>query len=111
MAELLLAGGTVADGRGGPPVAADVTVEDGRIAAVGAPGTLNGRRTLDVSGKVVSAGFVDIHSHADFTLAVDGRAQTGRRCRIWAKVFVALTNAYRGEHRERYVHLRRLFQP
>jgi len=76
MAELLLAGGTVVDGRGGPPITADVTVDDGRIAAVGAPGTLTGWRTLDVAGKVVSPGFVDIHSHADFTLAVDGRAQS-----------------------------------
>ncbi|MEV0717572.1 amidohydrolase family protein, partial [Asanoa sp. NPDC050611] len=76
MAELLLAGGTVVDGRGGPPVAADVAISDGLVAAVGAPGTLRLQRTLDVSGKVVSPGFIDIHSHADFTLAVDGRAQS-----------------------------------
>ncbi|GAA1874729.1 N-acyl-D-amino-acid deacylase family protein [Asanoa iriomotensis] len=76
MADLVLTGGTVVDGRGGPPVVADVAVADGLVSAVGAPGTLRGSRTVDVSGKVVSPGFVDIHSHADFTLAVDGRAQS-----------------------------------
>ncbi|WP_238006436.1 amidohydrolase family protein [Dactylosporangium sp. AC04546] len=74
--DLVLTGGTVIDGRGGPAVVADVAVDGDRIAAVGAPGALAGRRTLVVTGKVVSPGFIDIHSHADFTLAVDGRAQS-----------------------------------
>ena len=74
--DLVLAGGTVVDGRGGPPVTADVALSGGWVVAVGAPGTLAGRANLDVTGKVVSPGFIDIHSHADFTLAVDGRAQS-----------------------------------
>ncbi|HEV7713290.1 MAG TPA: amidohydrolase family protein [Asanoa sp.] len=74
--DLVLVGGTVVDGRGGAPVVADVAVSRDTVAAVGAPGTLSGRTVLDVTGKVVSPGFIDIHSHADFTLAVDGRAQS-----------------------------------
>ena len=73
---VVLAGGTVVDGRGGPPVAADVAVDGDRVAAVAPPGTLAGRERIDVAGRVVSPGFVDIHSHADFTLVVDGRAQS-----------------------------------
>jgi N-acyl-D-amino-acid deacylase len=74
--ELVLTGGTVLDGRGGPGVPLDVAVDGDTVTAVGAPGSLAGTDTLDVTGRVVSPGFVDIHSHADFTLAVDGRAQS-----------------------------------
>ena len=52
------------DGSGNPWFAADVALRDGRIAAIG---DLEGATTdavLDVSGKVVAPGFIDIHSHA-----------------------------------------------
>jgi N-acyl-D-amino-acid deacylase len=74
VAELLLAGGTVVDGTGAPPRRADVAIDGGRIMAVG--DGLEGDARLDVSGLVVAPGIVDIHSHADFTLLVDGRAQS-----------------------------------
>ena len=72
--DLLLAGGTVVDGTGAPPRRADVAIADGRIAAVGEG--LHGDEVIDVTGLVVAPGVVDIHSHADFTLLVDGRAQS-----------------------------------
>jgi N-acyl-D-amino-acid deacylase len=73
--DILLAGGTVVDGTGGPPRRADVAIDGGRIAAVGTdlPGA---REVIDATGMVVTPGIVDIHSHADFTLLVDGRAQS-----------------------------------
>ena len=74
MPDLLLAGGTVVDGTGAPPRVADVAIAGGRITAVGE--RLDGAEVLDVSGLVVAPGIVDIHSHADFTLLVDGRAQS-----------------------------------
>jgi N-acyl-D-amino-acid deacylase len=62
---LLIRGGTVVDGSGAPGRAADVAVEGERIAAV-APG-LAGQadRVIDAAGKVVSPGFIDMHSHSD----------------------------------------------
>jgi N-acyl-D-amino-acid deacylase len=62
---LLIRGGTVVDGSGAPGRAADVAVEGERIAAV-APG-LSGQadRVIDAAGKVVSPGFIDMHSHSD----------------------------------------------
>lgn len=74
MPELLLAGGTVVDGTGAPPRRADVAIDGGRIAVIG--DGLTGAEVLDVSDLVVAPGIVDIHSHADFTLLVDGRAQS-----------------------------------
>src|SRR5258705_1516984 len=62
---LLIRGGTMVDGSGSPARAADVAVEGERIAAVG-PG-LSGQadRVIDAAGKMVSPGFIDMHSHSD----------------------------------------------
>ncbi len=75
MTEILLAGGTVVDGTGGAPQRADVAIDGDRITAVGTD-LGDARDVIDVNGMVVTPGIVDIHSHADFTLLVDGRAQS-----------------------------------
>ena len=61
--DVVIKGGTVVDGTGAPGFAADVAVQDGRIAEVG-PG-LDGRQVLDAGGHVVAPGFIDIHTHYD----------------------------------------------
>lgn len=65
--DLLIRGGTVADGSGGDPKLADVLVRDGRIAAVERPGVVptHGLSVLDATGLVVAPGFIDTHSHGD----------------------------------------------
>jgi N-acyl-D-amino-acid deacylase len=61
--EIVLRGGTVVDGTGAPGRVADVAVEGGRIVAIGEG--LRGAEELDASGKVVSPGFIDVHTHYD----------------------------------------------
>ena len=61
------------DGTGAPPVEADVAVSGGRVAEVGhirASAPLE----IDARGLNVAPGFIDIHSHSDYTLIVDPRA-------------------------------------
>lgn len=74
--DLILEGGRVVDGTGNPSFVADVGVRDGRIAALGRLRGRAARRRIDVRGKVVAPGFVDIHNHSDFTILVDGGAQS-----------------------------------
>jgi N-acyl-D-amino-acid deacylase len=62
--DLLFAGGKIMDGSGNPWFYGDVAVKDGRIIAVGKlRGKFEAVRTVDVSGKVVAPGFIDIHTH------------------------------------------------
>ncbi len=70
--DLVIRNGTVLDGSGAEPVRADVAVRDGRIAAVGEAGAAASE--LDAAGRFVAPGFIDIHSHSDYTLLVDPRA-------------------------------------
>ena len=62
--DLVIRNGLVYDGTGADPIQADVAVRDGRIAAVG-PGLAAGREEIDAAGKIVTPGFVDIHTHYD----------------------------------------------
>ncbi|HYE47657.1 MAG TPA: amidohydrolase family protein, partial [Caulobacter sp.] len=61
---LVIRGGTVVDGSGGPPRKADVAIADGRIAAIGEV-TGAGTEEIDARGKLVIPGFVDVHTHYD----------------------------------------------
>ena len=59
----ILKGGMLVDGTGAPGRKADLWVKDGRIFFP--EENAEAERTLDVSGLVVSPGFIDIHSHSD----------------------------------------------
>ncbi|MFD5558793.1 amidohydrolase family protein [Streptomyces sp. NPDC127068] len=72
--ELLLRGGTLVDGTGGPARTVDVGVADGCITLLptGRPATAD--TVLDVEGQVVAPGFIDVHTHSD-ALAVPQDAE------------------------------------
>ncbi len=74
--DLVIRGGRVYDGLGGPPRDADVAVTGQRIAAIGRRLAGTGRVEIDATGRAVCPGFVDIHSHADGSLFEDPRAES-----------------------------------
>ncbi len=64
MHDLVIRNGTVVDGTGAPGRLADVAIDDGRVSRVGdVPDS--GREEIDATGKLVTPGFVDIHTHYD----------------------------------------------
>ena len=65
-ADLVIRGGTVFDGTGGPPRPADVAISRGVIEQIGS--RLGGKHELDASGCAVTPGFIDIHTHYDAQL-------------------------------------------
>jgi len=77
--DVVLRGGTVYDGSGGVPTAADVALHRDLIAAVGEPGTLPGTRVIDVTGLAVAPGFINMMCWAVETLIEDGRSQSDIR--------------------------------
>jgi len=75
MFDLILKGGMVYDGTGAAGVIQDVAIKDGIISDIGELGS-DATEVIDATGLVVSPGFVDMHTHSDFTLIADGRAQS-----------------------------------
>ena len=63
-AQLVIRGGTVIDGTGGEPFEADIAIRDGRIAEIG-PDLPKGAEEIDATGRTVTPGFIDPHTHYD----------------------------------------------
>lgn len=68
--DLVIRGGTIYDGTGGAAVVGDVAVDGGVITAIGAV-TESGTEEIDAAGRIVTPGFVDLHTHMDAQVAWD----------------------------------------
>jgi N-acyl-D-aspartate/D-glutamate deacylase len=80
--DLVITGGSVFDGEGSPPAAADVGVRDGRIAVIAPGGRLadaGAARRIDAGGLAVAPGFIDIHNHSDYTILIEPKAESAIR--------------------------------
>ncbi|HSR42675.1 MAG TPA: D-aminoacylase [Longimicrobiales bacterium] len=73
--DLVLRGARVADGTGAPLFVGDVAITGERISAVGRVAEA-GSQEIELGGKVLAPGFIDIHSHADLELFVEPRAES-----------------------------------
>ena len=75
MDDILIKNGTVIDGTGAPERTADVAIRNGRISAVEENYSGSAERVIDVHGRIVAPGFIDIHTHSDFTLPLNPKAE------------------------------------
>lgn len=82
---LVLRGGKIVDGTGNPWYEGDIAVKDDRIVALGhVVGSAD--IEIDAKGLIISPGFIDIHSHSDWSLFEDGNAQSKIRQGVTTEV-------------------------
>ncbi len=77
--DLVLVNGRILDGCGNPWFWGDVGIQGGRIAQVAPSGMLQGREVVDVGGRFVAPGFIDVHTHSDLSILVNRRAESAVR--------------------------------
>jgi N-acyl-D-amino-acid deacylase len=74
--DLVLRNGKIVDGTGNPWFYADLAIQGDKIVALGKIAAKTGKREIDAKGLIVAPGFVDMHSHSDFTILEDGKAMS-----------------------------------
>jgi N-acyl-D-amino-acid deacylase len=76
MFDLIFHKAKIVDGTGNPFFYGDVGIEGDKITAVGDLSTMSAKRTINVDGMVLAPGFIDLHTHSDFTLPLTPRADS-----------------------------------
>lgn len=74
MNDLVVRGGSIVDGTGGPRRLGDLGITGGRISEIVEAGKGQGRRHIDADGLIVAPGFIDVHTHYDAQLTWDPAA-------------------------------------
>ncbi|HUU27089.1 MAG TPA: D-aminoacylase [archaeon] len=91
--DLLITGGLVVDGTGAPGIYADVGIKGDLIAAVGELSSASAARVIDATGLAIAPGIIDIHSHSDYSLLVDGQAESKIRQGVTTEILGEATSA------------------
>lgn len=87
--DLILANGHIVDGTGSPWYSGDVGIRGGRIAAIGNLAGEKAKRRIDVHGKVVAPGFIDMLGQSELTILVEPR--------LPSKIYQGITTEITGE--------------
>ena len=89
--DIIIKGGTVYDGSGGPPVRADVGIRANRIAAVGNLGSAAASTIVDAKGLAVAPGFINMLAHSESSLIVDPRSLSELKQGVTTQIFGELS--------------------
>jgi N-acyl-D-amino-acid deacylase len=86
MDDMVIRGGEVIDGSGSSAFRADVAIAGGRIRAIEPAYAGQAHREIDASEMIVAPGFIDIHTHSDFTLPLNPKAESKIRQGVTTEV-------------------------
>ncbi len=84
--DIVIKKGLVVDGTGRPGFKADLAVKGGRIAKIGRAIDGEANRIINAEGLAICPGFIDIHSHSDFVLLVNPKAESKVRQGVTTEV-------------------------
>lgn len=76
MFDLKIANGLIMDGSGEKAYRGDIGIVGDKIAAIGNLADYESKETIDAAGKIVSPGFIDMHTHSDFSFVYDAKANS-----------------------------------
>lgn len=85
--DIIIFGGTVYDGLGGPPQQADIAIRDDKIVAIGNLGDAVAGTRVDATGLAVSPGFINMLSWATTSLIHDGRGMSDIKQGVTLEIF------------------------
>jgi len=83
---VLIKNGYIIDGTGNPGFKADIGIEIGKVSKIGDLSLEDGSRVIDANGLVVSPGFIDMHSHSEYSLLLNSKAESKIRQGITSEV-------------------------
>jgi len=86
MPGLVIRNGTILDGAGNPWFKSDLEIKGERISRIGRSSSLRGK-VIDASGLFVAPGFIDIHSHSDFCVLANPKAESMVHQGVTTEVF------------------------
>ncbi len=89
MLDLVVKNGKIVDGSGLPGFFSDLGIKDGLVVKIGKV-TEEASEVIDATGKIVSPGFIDPHTHFDAQLLWDGYAKPAIENRIYNKKIIDL---------------------
>jgi N-acyl-D-amino-acid deacylase len=84
--DLIVHGGLILDGSGQPAFEANVCIEGGRISEISSIDHADALEVVNASGLAVAPGFIDMHTHSDFILLVNPRAESKIRQGVTTEV-------------------------
>ncbi|MEY4931266.1 MAG: hypothetical protein RI909_1990 [Bacteroidota bacterium] len=85
--DIILKNGMIYDGFGGTPFRGDVGIRADTIAAIGNLSGMQSKKMIDVAGKAISPGFINMLSWADGSLLKDGRSMSDIKQGVTLEVF------------------------
>src|SRR5215471_14169351 len=89
--DIIIKGGTVYDGTGGPPVKADVGIKGDRVAAIGDLSRATAPNVVDAKGLAVAPGFINMLAHSESSWIVDPRSLSELKQGVTTQIFGELS--------------------
>ena len=86
MLDILIQKAQVVDGSGHPPFTADIAIEGDTIHAIGELSAAEARTTIEAKELMATPGFIDMHTHSDWTLPGNRRAESKIRQGVTTEV-------------------------